>query len=92
MLFRLVQTPAATQAQVVWSGRGEATDTLGRTFLDATRADPGPLTTPQEPLTVEEECALLGAAQMPTVLTAMPERDARERYSCAASLVVIVSD
>ena len=52
MLFRLIETPGAAQAQVVWSGAGEGTDTLTRNFLDVVRPEPGPLRTPQAVLTV----------------------------------------
>ena len=89
MLFRLIETPGAAQAQVVWSGAGEGTDTLTRSFLDVVRSEPGPLRTPQAVLTVAQECALLDAAEVPTVLTVMPEAQVRSRYACSPTATIL---
>lgn len=88
-LFRLIETPGAVQAQVVWSGAGEGTDTLTRNLLDVVRPEPGPVRTPQAVLTVAEECALLDAAEVPTVLTVMPEAQVRSRYACSPTAVIL---
>ncbi len=89
LLLRLVQAPSSAQAQVVWTGTSGGTDTVSRSFLDSVRPDPGPLTSPRERLTIEDECDLLEAAEDPTVLTTMTEEAAVERYACVPSLRVI---
>lgn len=87
--LRLLTTPDAEAAQVVWSGEGVGTDTITRVLLDAVRPDPGPLRTPQRILSIEEECRLLRAASAPTVLTDRPPQEVSSRYACTPDVRVI---
>ncbi|WP_299442809.1 hypothetical protein [uncultured Phycicoccus sp.] len=89
LVLRLLSTPGAPDAQVVWSEGPVVTDTVSRLLLDALRPEPGPLSTPQQPLTVEEECALLQAASDPVVLTDQPPEEVRRRFGCAPGVRVL---
>ena len=85
-----ITSAGARDAQVVWLGdRGD--DTIGRVLLDFYRV-PAPGRTPQPPLDVDEECALLAAAARPTVLSNRPDAEVRARYSCSPGLVVVPAD
>lgn len=86
----IVGTPEAAQAQVAWTGTGPVPDAVTRILLDAYRPEAGRVGALQEPATLEEECALLAAADRPTVVTARPEADARARYSCAPDARIVV--
>lgn len=88
-VVRLLTTPGAGHAQVVWSGGRRGTSTITRVLLDAVRSDPGPLRTPQRVLSVTEECDLLRASAVPTVLTDRREADVRTRYACVPGVRIV---
>lgn len=87
-VLRLLSTAGAGEAQVVWSGGAVHTDTVTRVLLDALRPMPAEPATPQQPLSVAEECALLGTGGA-TVLTDQPDDAVRARYRCAPDLRIL---
>ncbi|MBM6405968.1 hypothetical protein JQN72_17130 [Phycicoccus sp. CSK15P-2] len=87
-VLRLLGASEAARAQVVHSDGRLVTDTVTRILLDAERPEHDERT-PQESLSIEEECALLEEADDPTVLTDRPVPEIRERYSCVTPIVVV---
>ncbi|NYG07690.1 hypothetical protein BJ986_002177 [Phycicoccus badiiscoriae] len=83
-----VTSPGADGAQVVWLGT-KGDDTIGRILLDFYRAGHTAARTPQPPLDVSQECALLKAASTPTVLSDRAPDEVRRRYSCVPAVRVI---
>ncbi len=89
LVLRLLDTPGAGTAQVVWSDGPLVTDTVTRILLQAVAPEPGAERVPQESLTVPAECGLLAAAPEPRVLTNQPEESVRSRYACVPELRVL---
>jgi hypothetical protein len=83
-----VTAPGAAQAQVVWTGDRED-DTIGRILLDVYRVELTRDRAVQEPMTVEQECAVLAAADRPTVLSDRPSREVAARYACVPGVRTI---
>jgi hypothetical protein len=64
-------------------------DTIGRILLDFYRAGSTAVRTPQLPIDVAQECALLADALSPTVLSDRPTAEVQFRYSCVRDLHVV---
>ena len=88
-VLNAVTTTGAARAQVVWLGGGPRDDVIARILLDFYRAGDTAERTPQQPLTVAEDCALLAAAERPTVLSSRPLPEVRARYACVRDLSVV---
>jgi hypothetical protein len=88
-VLRLLATPGAERAQVVWSNGRLVTDDATRIMLDGYRAEASRRDTVQHSPSVEEECALLRAAARPAVLSDRPEEEVRARYACVPGLEVV---
>lgn len=88
-VLRLLDTPGAERAQVVWSEGRLVTDDAVRIMLDGYRPEAGRADTLQHSPSVEEECRLLRAAATPTVLSDQPEAEVRARYACVPGLDVV---
>ncbi|MBD3783345.1 MAG: hypothetical protein IE926_10390 [Micrococcales bacterium] len=88
-VLRAVSAPGAGDAQVVWTDGPVVTDTVARILLAAVRPTSGGIARPQSSLTVEQECALLRAADAPAVLSDHPVAEVRARYACVPDVRVV---
>lgn len=82
-------TPGAPGAVVVWLEDSPTTDSITRSFLDVLRVEQSRTRAPQARTSVEQECALLRAAERPVVLSTAAEAAVRDRYSCVPDVVVV---
>ncbi len=84
-----IDTPSAKGATVVWLQDTVTTDSVARILLDTLRVADHQERALQSGLTVAQECALLGRAERPVVLSTAPEEVVRQRYSCVPELTVL---
>jgi hypothetical protein len=84
-----VTSPDADRAQVVWLGSGAVDSTVTRLLLDFFRAGSTSARTPQAPLGVAGECALLDESPSPTVLSDQPRGAVLTRYGCVPQVSTV---
>lgn len=88
LVLDAVTSPGAEKAQIVWLG-AVGDDTIGRVLLDFYHVRVTQVRTPQSPLDVGEDCALLAAAREPAVLSDRSAAEVRRRYACVPRVQVI---
>ena len=84
-----LDTPSAKDATVVWLQDTVTTDSVTRILLDVLRVPDHQELALQSGLTVGQECALLGGAERPVVLSTAPADAVHERYACVPALAVL---
>jgi hypothetical protein len=88
-VLSLIRTEGADRAVVVWSDGRSNTDAITRIALDAYKPEASRVDTPQQKLSVAEDCRLLSEASEPVILSNRPLEEVRARYSCAPESRVI---
>ena len=84
-----LRAPGAKEATVVWLEGSPLQDAITRSLLDVLRVADTRQRAPQEMLSTEEECELLGRADRPVVLSTAAEAVVRQRYLCVPDTAVV---
>jgi hypothetical protein len=84
-----ITTPRAAEAGLVWTGTDRHDDVIARLLLDFYRIGGDIERSPAPRLDIDQECALLRAAALPTVLSTQSVQEVRARYTCVTGLRVI---
>jgi hypothetical protein len=88
-VLNAITTPRAAEAGLVWTDTDRHDDVIARLLLDFYRIGGDVERSPAPRLDIDQECALLRAAALPTVLSTQSVQEVRARYTCVSDLRVI---